>query len=96
MSDFEDRMAQLRDRFRSGCAERERQIEEAVGHGDFPAIAAAAHGIVGTAGIFGFTRLSQAAASLEQQALAKPDLQLVRERAAAIIAELQRVSRSRD
>jgi HPt (histidine-containing phosphotransfer) domain-containing protein len=68
MSDFDDRMAALRERFGARCGERAAQLAAALADGDRDAVVRIAHDLAGTAGIFGYPELSCAAQRLEEAA----------------------------
>jgi HPt (histidine-containing phosphotransfer) domain-containing protein len=70
MSEFDERMALLRERFAARCGERHGQLA-AVLHGrDAAAVVRIAHELAGTAGIFGYAQLSRMAQDLEEIARA--------------------------
>ncbi|MET0181158.1 MAG: Hpt domain-containing protein [Novosphingobium sp.] len=70
MSEFDDRMAALRERFGARCAERGEQLAAALADGDREAVVRIAHDLAGSAGMFGCPELSRAAQRLEEAARA--------------------------
>jgi HPt (histidine-containing phosphotransfer) domain-containing protein len=66
MSDFEARMEALRSRFRSRASDEAARLEAALASGDRSDLLRASHALVGNAGMFGFTELSQQAALIER------------------------------
>jgi HPt (histidine-containing phosphotransfer) domain-containing protein len=65
MSEFEARMAVLRERFRERAAQAECQIRDAMARGDREALERASHSLSGSAGIFGHAELGLAAEQVE-------------------------------
>ena len=65
MGDFEDRMAGLRLRFIDRAARDRGAVEAALAQEDRSSLRHLAHGLAGTAGIFGFAAIGQAAQQVE-------------------------------
>lgn len=66
MTDFEGRMAALRQRFVDEARSQMEQIEEALAAGNWPALRAVSHSLSGRAGMFGFPELGEAGQALEE------------------------------
>lgn len=66
MSEFDDRMAQLRARFVARAAEQRAQLVAALLAGDHDEMRRLAHGLSGSAGVFGFPEISADAQALEE------------------------------
>lgn len=65
MSDMDARMAQLRARFRARAGEEEARLRAALAGADLAEIRRLAHGLHGSAGVFGFPKLGEDAAMVE-------------------------------
>ena len=66
MSDFDARMGQLRARFLERATAEREQLAAALGAGDLASLERLAHGLSGSAGVFGFSQISRAAQQLEE------------------------------
>ena len=71
MSGWDERMEQLRARFRARAAEDRARLVTALGSGDRAAVRSIAHGLSGSGGTFGFPEVSAAAETVEL--LAEPE-----------------------
>ena len=69
MTDFADKMAELRQRFVARCPAWLEDLGAALDACDDQAVAALAHRIAGNAGMFGYPELSEVAAELENAAI---------------------------
>ncbi len=65
MTDFDERMAQLRARFQVRAAEDRERLAVALATQDRAETRRLAHGLSGTGGVFGFAGLSSAAEAVE-------------------------------
>src|SRR5207237_1056054 len=65
MTEFEARMAVLRERFRDRAAAAREQIRTALASRDYEALERMSHSLSGTAGIFGHPKLGLAAEQVE-------------------------------
>jgi HPt (histidine-containing phosphotransfer) domain-containing protein len=93
MTGFDDRMAGLRQRFRDRCGDRAEKLRSAMASGDAAALAAVAHDLAGSAGLFGFEELSREAQTCELAAR-KPGASddELRLRGAALLRELTKIA----
>ncbi|HEY0627096.1 MAG TPA: Hpt domain-containing protein [Allosphingosinicella sp.] len=66
MSAFDERMAQLRARFVVRAAEQREQLTAALMAGDRDEVRRLAHGLSGSAGVFGFPEISVDAQAVEE------------------------------
>lgn len=66
MSDFDERMAQLRARFVTRCDDLRGQLVIAAQAMDRNGLRSLAHGLSGTAGVFGFPKISFEAQAVEE------------------------------
>lgn len=66
MTDFEGRMAALRQRFVDDARAQMKQVEEALSAGNWTALRAVSHSLSGRAGMFGFPELGEAGQALEE------------------------------
>lgn len=69
MTDFEDKMAELRHRFVARGPAMLEELRGALAAQDREAVRGLAHRLAGNAGMFGFPRVSEAAAELESAAI---------------------------
>jgi HPt (histidine-containing phosphotransfer) domain-containing protein len=65
MTDFDDRMAELRSRFIEQAGKDRERLAEALRNDDHATLSRIAHGLSGRAGMFGFPDVSEKAAALE-------------------------------
>jgi HPt (histidine-containing phosphotransfer) domain-containing protein len=68
MSEFDEKMQGLRQRFRARCLDRAEQLRAVIASGEAPALIALAHDVAGSAGLFGYGELSAEAQRLEAAA----------------------------
>jgi HPt (histidine-containing phosphotransfer) domain-containing protein len=73
MTGMEERMAALRARFVERTRAEREELGAALGRMDLPEIRRLAHGLSGSAGIFGFPEISAAAAGLERAVDEEPE-----------------------
>ncbi len=73
MSEFEEKMAQLRERFLTRAQEERAQLIAAVAAGDGAELRRLAHGLSGSAGVFGFPEIGLDAQALEEAVDAKAE-----------------------
>ena len=66
MSEFDERMAQLRLRFVARAAEQREQLTAALMAGDRDEVRRLAHGLAGSAGVFGVHQISEDAQAVEE------------------------------
>ena len=69
MTEFDDKMAELRQRFVDRCPAWLGDLDAALDARDGEAVARLAHRLAGNAGMFGYPELSEAAAELESAAI---------------------------
>jgi len=78
-------VARLTAQFVAGLSGRVAAIEQSLAEGNFDALTTLAHQLKGTAGLYGFPSLMEAAANLEISAKTRPSLDEVRERVRVLI-----------
>ena len=88
MAEFEDRMAALRVRFRERVDSDLNVLRRALDEKDSDTIRTTSHGLVGTAGIFGFSNIGDAAARLEEAIDAGETWTAITDHCEILIAEL--------
>ena len=91
MNEIERKLAALKAKFLALGLQRADALEAALAAGDRDEVKAIAHGISGTAGMFGFTDIGRSAARLEAIIFEGGDPQ---EQARSLIAALRSVSDS--
>ena len=85
-------VAHLTAQFVAGLSGRVAAIERSLAEGDFEALGTLAHQLKGTAGLYGFPSLMEAAANLEVSAKARQSLDDLREQV-RVLADLCRRAR---
>lgn len=88
MSAFEDKMEQLRARFRLRAASERDLLTRALNDGDRDEIRRIAHGLAGTAGVFGYGEISRDALMLEEAVDSAESLAKIQMLGAELIARL--------
>lgn len=71
MSDFDERMAALGERFRARCRADLEPLRDALAMDERAKVASLAHSLAGNAGLFGFAELGERAVALETAARAE-------------------------
>lgn len=92
MSAFDERMAELRARFVIRAAEQRAQLAAALLASDLEEVRRLAHGLSGSAGVFGFPELSEGAQALEEAVDAGAEDAEVKRLAGALLERLQLLS----
>ena len=91
MSEFDEKMEQLRERFRSRAGEDRARLIIALEQGDRGTVRHLAHGLSGSGGVFGFPEISQAAEELEDKADEGAEAPELRVAAAPLLDALARI-----
>lgn len=92
MSEFDEKMEQLRTRFRARAGEDRAKLIIALQQGDRETVRHLAHGLSGSGGIFGFPEISQAAEALEDKVDSGAEPPELRVAAAALLNALVRLA----
>lgn len=88
-------MAELRARFLTRASEDAARIEEALGAGDLVTVRSLAHGLSGTAGIFGFSEVGASAQVVEEAIDAGTDKGEIRVMAVGLLDQLSALDQER-
>lgn len=92
MSDFDERMAVLRARFVARAAEQRAQLAAALLAEDRDETRRLAHGLSGSAGVFGFPEISADAQALEEAVDEGADSEALKRLAALLLDRLKVVA----
>lgn len=92
MSDFEERMAQLRERFLERAKDERAQLIAAATVGDRAEMRRLAHGLSGSAGVFGFPEIGLDAQALEEAVDAEAEEEELRRLCAVLTDRLSRAN----